>query len=253
VRYFGPAITLILLTACACGSGESPVDASLDDIEATLDELQVKPRARLVPKVAEVGGFERLDASPPLPSFAGVSWPPQLGRRYPNLSLLGTQGNVVSLSDYEGKIILIELVGMQCGACNAFSGGNLVGAFPNSKVQGNLRSISEYVAQYGKGMRLDDPNIVFVQLIIFNMRNEAPALADIRAWSKHFRFEGSANHYVLAGTKDMISNVSFNMIPGFQLIDQNFILRSDSTGHHPVHDLYRHLIPLLRNLVLQRS
>lgn len=46
----------------------------------------------------------------------------------------------------------------------------------------------------------------------------------------------------------MQNQASYNMIPGFQLIDQNFILRSDSTGHNPK-ESFDHLIRLAAKLV----
>jgi len=39
------------------------------------------------------------------------------------------------------------------------------------------------------------------------------------------------------------------MIPGFFLIDKDFILRSDSTGHRPKHNLYTQLLPELSVLL----
>jgi hypothetical protein len=39
------------------------------------------------------------------------------------------------------------------------------------------------------------------------------------------------------------------MIPGFQLIDADFVLRFDASGHHPKHDLWRELLPAVPSLI----
>ena len=44
--------------------------------------------------------------SPPEP------WPPVVGERYPDLELRDWQGERVQLSSYEGKVLLIEPIGM---------------------------------------------------------------------------------------------------------------------------------------------
>jgi hypothetical protein len=38
------------------------------------------------------------------------------------------------------------------------------------------------------------------------------------------------------------------MIPGFHLIDRDFVLRSDSCGHNPKANLFTDLLPTLRKL-----
>ncbi len=177
-----------------------------------------------------------------------VFWPPKLNYYYPNLTLLDQDGKKVSLSQFKGKVIIVEPVGISCPACQAFAGGNRLGSFQGVTPQSDLRSFEEYAQTYA-GVKLDNPKIVFVQLILYNMNLQAPSLAEAQAWSKHFQMSTSRNRYVLAGEQNMVGNASYNMIPGFQLIDQNFVLRSDSTGHNPTNDLYRHLLPTLKSLL----
>ncbi len=50
-------------------------------------------------------------------------------------------------------------------------------------------------------------------------------------------------------TPRYVNQVSYKMIPGFQLIDPEFVLRADSTGHHPKHDLFTELLPRLGEMV----
>ena len=48
----------------------------------------------------------------------------------------------------------------------------------------------------------------------------------------------------------MIGDASYRMIPGLQLIDQDMILRVDSTGRsNQQHDLYRELLPKVREML----
>ena len=50
------------------------------------------------------------------------AWPPKLGEPFPNLELVSHTGDTVRLSDFQGKVVLVEPIGMTCAACNAFSG-----------------------------------------------------------------------------------------------------------------------------------
>ena len=43
------------------------------------------------------------------------------------------------------------------------------------------------------------------------------------------------------------------MIPGFQLIDREFVLRYDGTGHRPRHDIWRELMPAIPSLLAEVS
>jgi hypothetical protein len=47
----------------------------------------------------------------------------------------------------------------------------------------------------------------------------------------------------------MATKASRDLIPGFQMIDKHFILRSDSTGPSPADDLYSKLLPQIRMLL----
>ncbi len=178
----------------------------------------------------------------------GVTWPPVVGEAYPDLRLLDRNGDVVSLSDFRGKILLIEPIGMTCPACQAFAGAHRKGGFGGVSPQGGLESIEAYFPQYTGGVSLSDDRIVYVQLLLYNMRMGAPSVEDVRAWTEHFAAD-SSNTYVLAGSKDLLGTGSYNMIPGFQLVDKKFILRSDSTGHHPKHNLYTELLPMVPDVL----
>ena len=48
---------------------------------------------------------------------------------------------------------------------------------------------------------------------------------------------------MLAGDPRLVSDDSFRMIPGLQLVDRDFVLRYDSAGRRPPHDLWTELWP----------
>jgi len=178
------------------------------------------------------------------------SWPPEKNRTYPDLELVDQEGTVTRLSDFKGKIILVEPVGIPCQACVAFSGGHEFGPFEGIEPQSDLESIKTYAAKFGN-IRLDDDRIVRVQLLLFNHTMQAPTQSDATAWAEHFQMLRSRNQVVLVGTPSMATAVSRDMIPGFQLIDKHFILRSDSTGEAPADNLYTKLLPQVRKLIAE--
>lgn len=176
------------------------------------------------------------------------AWPPERNRTYPDLALLDQDGHPTRLADFQGKVILVEMVGMTCPACIAFSGGRDKGAFGNVQPQANLEPIQVYVRRFGR-IRMDDPRLAFVQIILFNQQMKAPSAAEVKAWAEHFGFRGNQNHYVLAGSSSMATSASREIVPGFQLIDKNFILRVDCTGREPADNFYTDLLPQIRRLI----
>lgn len=179
-------------------------------------------------------------AGQPVPDF---DWPPQVGQEYPDLQLYDQQGQLTRLSEFRGKIILIEPIGMPCKACQAFCGGHQRGGFNGIAPQPGLPSIEEAARTYG-GFDISDPRIVQVHLLLFNLDMSAPTVEDARAWADHFGMDRQRNQIVLAGSPELVTQDSYQMIPGLQLVDQDFTLRYDSTGRtNQRHDLYGELLP----------
>ncbi|MBC8354239.1 MAG: hypothetical protein H8E66_19775 [Planctomycetes bacterium] len=178
------------------------------------------------------------------------AWPPEKNRTYPDIELVDQEGNVTRLSDFKGKVILVEPIGIPCEACIAFSGGHEFGAFEGIKPQQDLESIESYAKQFGS-IRLDDHRVVRVQVLLFNQSMEAPSQAEAVAWAQHFQMRRSRNEVVLVGTQALATKESRDLIPGFHLIDKHFILRSDSTGQEPVDNLYSKLLPQIRKLIAE--
>tara|TARA_R110001592_G_scaffold3525_12_gene19901 strand:+ start:3096 stop:3779 length:684 start_codon:yes stop_codon:yes gene_type:complete len=180
-------------------------------------------------------------------------WPPIVGQPYPDLDLIDQEGQDFKLSYLKGKVIIIEPIGMNCPSCQAFSGGHDYGAYQNNPVEGYSKSFRKIFPYYAKGLQLPSNDIAFVQILLYDMKMDAPTKEDAQSWARHFHIKKDDNHFVTVFPYDMRSPASFKLIPGFQLIDRNFILRVDSTGHSPRHNLYKQLIPLTPKFVAQKA
>jgi hypothetical protein len=189
--------------------------------------------------------------SPP-PQRPQVAWPPVLGQPYPDLALVDQDGRRTSLSEFKGKVILVEPIGMPCRACIALAGGHECGPFDGIAPQDDLKSIEEYAREYGH-VDLDDERIVVVQILFYTRDMSAAIPLDASRWARHFGMDRSKNRVVLTAEPHLVNPATHAMIPGFQLIDKDFILRYDSTGHNPRHDLYRELLPGMRKLLDEGS
>lgn len=178
-------------------------------------------------------------------------WPPVKGKPFPEMVLHDQKGEPTHLSEFAGKLILVEYAAIPCEGCQAFAGGQKHGGFAGFSVQAGLDSIEHYAAQYG-GVELGNDDIVFVQIILYGKNVSAPTQKEVTAWAEHFQMDRTSNQLVLGATPAMLGREAFDLIPGFQLIDRDFIVRSDSCGHHPQDNLYTDLLPLLGRLARER-
>lgn len=186
-------------------------------------------------------------AQPPQATRIKVFWPPVVNQVYPELELCNLSGKKVKLSSYAGKTILLEPIGMSCPACQAFVGGNTKGGMNGVSPQSDLSNVETLLSQ--QGVSASDPRLVRVQLLLYGPTMNAPTLAEAQAWAKHFDFGRRANEVLLIGDQRYINQFSYNMIPGFQLIDKNFILRCDACGHNPKSNMYTELMPMVKKLL----
>ncbi len=198
-------------------------------------------------QVASVTGQRRNEPSS-VPSRPFEFWPPIDGERYPDLVLEDSHGQVVRLSDYAGKVILVELAAVPCKGCQAFAGGKRDGGFAGVGVQSGLDSIHHYAEEIASVNLKSSDDVVFVQLLLYGIAMDAPTREETRGWAEHFRMHDSDHEIVLRGDPSMVNRTTYNMIPGFHLIDRDFILRSDSSGHRPKENLYTDLLPKLKQL-----
>jgi hypothetical protein len=169
-------------------------------------------------------------ATPALPH----AWPPQVGQPYPDLELLDHRGKTVRLSSFRGKVLVIEPIGMACPACQAYAGAHRVGAFRDARPQGGLPSFEELLSQHAGLERSAEPDLVWVQLLLYDMSSRrAPTVEDAAAWANHFGVADAPNVVVLAGDARYVNPASYALVPGFQVVDRAFTLRWDGAGHHP--------------------
>jgi hypothetical protein len=176
------------------------------------------------------------------------SWPPKLGETYPDLALMDCNGSLFHLSSLKGRVILVEPVAMSCAASQSHSGGNTLGGFLGVEPQPGIASIDGDLARFGSGMKLDNPSVAYVQVVIYNLDLKAPSVSEVKTWADHFKLTDRPNVYVLVGTPPMLTQESFDMIPGLHLIDKDFVLRSEHFAHGGGSDLYRELLPMAATL-----
>jgi len=201
--------------------------------------------ALLILLALPLAGCDELD------SFAGdrAKWPPKLGQAFPDIAFVNYDGTEIRLSQFKGKVVLVEPVGMTCTACNAFSGGNRVGGIRDVRPQGDLGSLEDYIYDYCGGVTLQHPDLVLVQVLLYDLTLEAPDLEDARIWAEHFGFDRDPNVYVVVAKGDLRSDASWKMIPGVQLVDTDSVVRYDATGHRPRHNLWTQLLPAVPGLI----
>lgn len=175
-------------------------------------------------------------------------WPPEKYRAYPDFELLNQDGKTVRLSDFAGRILLVEPIGMSCPASLALAGGHRYGPLQRVAPQANIDALEDYARQYA-GVDLNDPRIFRVQILLFNAEMQPPTPADLQDWVRHFRIPDYGNRVVLAGTAAMATAEGHKLVPGVQLVDQRFLLRADATGESPQDNLIHKLLPLLARLL----
>ena len=140
------------------------------------------------------GGIDHENVTSIVTQFSGptsainkeIAWPPRLGEAYPDLELTDLSGDKVRLSDFRGRVLIIEPIGMPCKACQAFAGGHIVGGFDGHKPQPGLKSFDEYFREY-TGVPLSDERMQLIQILFYGpSARKAPTLEDARRWAKHF-------------------------------------------------------------------
>jgi len=182
-----------------------------------------------------------------------TSWPPVENRLYPDMELYNQDGKLTRLSDLSGNVIIVQPVAMTCPLSQAYTGAHNNGkapfklCFPDNGVTDFAQRMQDYA-----GIGMKTPGLVFVQLLLYNMQNEAPSVDDAKQWANHFDLRTSNNQYVLVGTPEMVNHKSAMLIPGFQLVDRSYNLRSDSTGILPKRSLYNHFFPTLKGVLTPR-
>ena len=181
-------------------------------------------------------------------STAEQFWPPQVGRTFPNIEFVDQNGVSFKMTELYGSVVLVEYVGMTCRACQAFSGGNEVGGYENVSPIAGLPSIEKLFKDY-TNISLDDSRIKFVQVLLYSMTMDSPTPDHAANWANHFGFDRYNDQIVVVPKRDLRGKGSYNLIPGFQILDKKLVVQRDSTGHKPRHSLYTELLPLVKKLL----
>ena len=191
--------------------------------------------------------------APASPDGPPGPWPPVKGQPYPPLVLKDHRGEEFDLASLRGKVVVIEPVGISCPACQAYSGGGSKGGFRGVTPQKGLPSYEELLREHAK-LRPTARGLVFVQLLLYDMSaSKAPTVDDARAWAEHFGLADAPNTHVLVGDARYVNQASYDLIPGFQVLDRAGVLRADGTGHRPKDDPYRAVLGLIPALLAERA
>ncbi len=181
-------------------------------------------------------------------------WPPKMNTKYPDIELLDQAGKEVKISDFKGKVILLEFIDITSPISQAQSGAGLIGAYPamvNQDVDKHSMPISDLLRRETMGsLMLPHDDIMQVKVIIYGRDGGAGSRDDAMNWADHFDFKTSDNVIVAVPKKDMRGDETSSVLTGFQLIDKNMILRVDSAGVMPKHNLKMTLVPLVSKLLL---
>ena len=176
------------------------------------------------------------------------NWPPQVGKQFPNVKFFDHTGERFSFSQLPARPTVIELIAMSCAGCQAFAGGNEVGAYGGFASQDDLKSLEHYFRRY-TGQDLHAANVNVVQIVFYDLELQSPSPEELASWRKHFRLDRHRNTHVISGGDPLASSVSFNMIPGFLLLDADQTVQFDSCGHQPRHNLYTELLPAVKKML----
>ena len=174
------------------------------------------------------------------------NWPPIDGQVFPEVELFDHRGQPFNLNSLCGKPTVLEFISMSCAGCQAFAGGNQFGPYGHLAVQPNLKSFDKYFQQYA-GFDLHSGDVNYVVVVVYNDKLAPPTARDLSHWRKHFELKHQ-NTYIVSGQK-LASETTFRMIPGFMLLDKNRVVRFDSTGHQPKHNLYSELLPAIQEML----
>lgn len=241
----------LLIVAVVCGVAASVSVSSVLGTKQIAGDGVVNELVTSVRQSTPSGAAQETDQATSNVNRPVEFWPPIHGQRYPDLVLEDSHGNLVRLSDYAGKVILVELAAVPCKGCQAFAGGNRYGGFAGIDVQSGLDSIHDYARNIASIDLKSSDDVVLVQLLLYGKGMGAPTREETQGWAEHFRILDRDHHFVLRGDPSMVNRTTYNMIPGFQLIDRDFILQSDSCGHRPEENLYTDLLPKLKQLAHQ--
>lgn len=186
-----------------------------------------------------------------LPPLEREGWPPRQGDRFPAVDFISVDGASVQISQYFGRPILLEYVGMSSPVSQAWAGAVRMGAMGDAQVSGALPSVAEMLVQHAPRAALGGDSWLWIQVLMFDPRLESPTPAQLRAWREHFGLGRYSNVIVLGGTSALRGQETYELVPGFQLLGADGAVLMDSTGRRPRRHLFKEVLPALNELLSQ--
>ncbi len=178
-------------------------------------------------------------------------WPPQMNVRYPDLKLLNQKGQDFKLSDYEGRVIVVEYIDMGSPISQAQSGAKERGVFStaSNKFDKLTQSFDVMLEKNTEpSLTLPQDDIVMVKVIVFGPEGKQGSRDDAQDWAEHFGFTIENNVIVAVPEVDIRGEAMNGVIGGYQLLDKNYKLRVDSAGPDPKHNLRMTFMPMVPKL-----
>lgn len=141
------SMLLMLAAACsACGPGQLIVD----------DSVEVDPYP-----------------------WANEACSNEIGSQPCNFELLDQNDEMVSLYDFYGSVVILDLSAMWCGPCQ----------IAGSDVQGTIERFAEHDVRY-------------ITVLVDNLQGNPPALSDVQSWASNLGIETEP---ILQGSRDFLN------------------------------------------------
>lgn len=209
-------------------------------IDLLLNEQQANMLALLSGKTPTVQGKEV------------ITWPPKMNHPYPDLELIDKRGSLFNLSDLKGYILVISYVDMSSPTSQAQAGAAFKGSYGITKekdIDKHTQIFSNIVRKNALDeFKLPSDKVIELYVLIYAQDGAQPSVDDAENWATHFNLNLPRGIVVAVPKDDMRNTKTQSLLTGYQLIDQHMMLRVDSTGRAPKHNLDMTLVPLLSKL-----
>lgn len=205
-------------------------------------EVRDKIRRQMV---AELYGLDANFENYPKP------WPPAMNQTYPDYELVDHEGKQFKISDHQGKIVIIEMVDVFSPLSLAYSGAAQYGLFGKAdSFDQYAKSIGALLAEQSEGAKsLPHPEVVTIKVIINGAEGGQATVNDAEKWAEFYRLSKENNVIVAVPVKDMRGKTTDGIVPGYQLLDKEMVLRVDAAGPVPKHNLEMTLVPYLSKML----
>lgn len=139
----------------------------------------------------------------------GTTLGTRIGQKASGFTLTNQNGEEVSLHDFEGKVILLDISAAWCGPCRA-----------EARDAGPLFS------------ELKDQGLAIITVLVENAEGNPPTVADLREWVGAFELDFP----VLGDTRNEVWNLynEDDSVPLNLIIDRNLTIRYKQAGYNRV-------------------